>query len=133
MIYIKFLETQRLMQQDKETFNDILKAKEELHKKGYKEYCFLHLSPEDRYMLTDDTIGLSTNCETLADIVVDRLFKEVEGLYLDNNRDIGVLIVSPRYLYTPLNLSNNALNRFLNRIESSISKRIENNKIYIEK
>ena len=134
MIYIKFLQTKPLMQNDKKTFSDIFEAKVELYKKGYINHHLLLLSAEDNWMFTDDRIGNGiTNCETLADVIVNRLFKEVEIFSLDNNKDFGVLIVYPRYLYAPMNLHVNTIDRFLNRVELSISKRIENNKIYIEK
>lgn len=134
MIYVKFLQTNPIDQQDDKSFSDIIKAELDFHNKGYKNYHLMFLSGDDRVMLQDSFFnndGRLSNSETLADIVIKRLIKEIKYLPKDNE-NFGILIVSPRYMYTPMNLYKNTLDRFLNRLKSNLKEIVVNNSIFVE-
>ena len=134
MIYVKFLQTNPIDQQNENSFSDIIKAELDFHNKGYKNYHLMILSGDDRTMLQDSFFnndGRLSNSETLADIVIKRLIKEIKYLPKDNE-NFGILIVSPRYMYTPMNLYKNTLDRFLNRLKSNLKEIAINNSIFVE-
>lgn len=134
MIYVKFLQTNPIDQQNENSFSDIIKAELDFHNKGYKNYHLMLLSGDDRTMLQDSFFnndGRLSNSETLADIVIKRLIKEIKYLPKDNE-NFGILIVSPRYMYTPMNLYKNTLDRFLNRLKSNLKEIVVNNSIFVE-
>lgn len=134
MIYVKFLQTNPIDQQNENSFSDIIKAELDFHNKGYKNYHLMLLSGDDRTMLQDSFFnndGRLSNSEILADIVIKRLIKEIKYLPKDNE-NFGILIVSPRYMYTPMNLYKNTLDRFLNRLKSNLKEIVVNNSIFVE-
>ncbi len=134
MIYVKFLQTNPIDQQNENSFSDIIKSELDFHNKGYKNYHLMLLSGDDRAMLQDSFFnndGRLSNSETVADIVIKRLIKEIKYLPKDNE-NFGILIVSPRYMYTPMNLYKNTLDRFLNRLKSNLKEIVVNNSIFVE-
>ena len=121
MIYIKFLELNRLDQQDIKQFDDVIKAELDLHKKGISKYKVLLLDVQERLLINDKSIDNLY----LAESLVNKISKDLESLNKDEN--FGIVIVSPRYFYTNMNLFKKHINNFLDFFRDSILRKINNN------
>lgn len=119
MIYIKFLELNRLDQQDIKQFDDVIKTELDLYKKGISKYKVLLLDVQERLLINDKSIDNLY----LAESLVNKISKDLESLNKDEN--FGIVIVSPRYFYTNMNLFKKHINNFLDFFRDSILRKIK--------